>query len=138
MTLTEKKNILQKELQKGFVPAYVRQYNELLYRIEVLENLQMLAVTAPVSKDNQALLAHFTFVQETLNRILNERLAPNPSAESVTGLENLMKLVTSHLDSFKKFNPEPYPEDTYRKAIMNIYKTVSNAFILYRNTICKV
>ena len=63
------KEALSHEFEGGAVAiGKVLQYQELLYRIDVLETCQMLCKTAPVTMDMKSLVAHYQLVDAYVAR----------------------------------------------------------------------
>ena len=57
-------------------------YQELLYRIQVLETCQMLCKTAPVTTDTRELVGHYQLVDAVLFCAGKEQLCITPSSSS--------------------------------------------------------
>ena len=112
-------------------------YQELMYRISVLESCMMFLKTAPVSTDTSILGFHYKVVDALFTCMLQERQFGLPADEKVkkqraTALENLQLVVNSFRRPFQSFAPNT-PE-VYRETISKMITTVLPVWLQYRYT----
>ena len=112
-------------------------YQELIYRISVLESCMMFLKTAPVSTDTSILGFHYKVVDALFTCMLQERQFGLPADEKVkkqraTALENLQLVINSFRRPFQSFAPNT-PE-VYRETISKMITTVLPVWLLYRYT----
>ena len=112
-------------------------YQELMYRISVLESCMMFLKTAPVSTDTSILGFHYKVVDALFTCMLQERQFGLPADEKVkkqraTALENLQLVITSFRRPFQSFAPNT-PE-VYRETISKMITTVLPVWLQYRYT----
>lgn len=142
LTYTQKKSLLQKAIMKDmqagkYNPAYIKQYGECAYRLDIYDNINVLTVTAPVTSDSQTLMSHWGFVKRILIGLTTERIPINLSVEQSTAQGNFVKVIESNINVLSTFEPTKYPPETYRKTVIQILQTSYEAFIAFRNTIVK-
>lgn len=112
-------------------------YQELIYRIEVLEVCQTLCKTAPVSTDMQALAGHYKLVDAYIQCLCKERRFGQPAdsdlkAKRETASGTLDKAVTDCRKRFSSFAPSG--QDSYKKSIGSLISTVLPMWLQLRNT----
>lgn len=112
-------------------------YQELLYRISVLESCMNFAKTAPVTENITMMSYHYQVVEAFFGSLLQERLVGVPADETVrnqrtTALNNLRTVFESFQKQFKSFKPD-VPE-AYRGAIAKMINTILPAWLQYRFT----
>lgn len=112
-------------------------YQELMYRISVLESCMMFLKTAPVSTDTSVLGFHYKVVDALFTCMLQERQFGLPADEKVkkqraTALENLHMVIKSFRRPFQSFAPNT-PE-VYRETISKMITTVLPVWLQYRYT----
>ena len=112
-------------------------YQELMYRISVLESCMMFLKTAPVSTDTSVLGFHYKVVDALFTCMLQERQFGLPADEKVkkqraTALENLHLVINSFRRPFQSFAPNT-PE-VYRETISKMITTVLPVWLQYRYT----
>lgn len=112
-------------------------YQELMYRISVLESCMMFLKTAPVSTDTSILGFHYKVVDALFTCMLQERQFGLPADEKVkkqraTALENLQLVIHSFRRPFQSFAPNT-PE-VYRETISKMITTVLPVWLQYRYT----
>lgn len=112
-------------------------YQELMYRISVLESCMMFLKTAPVSTDTSVLGFHYKVVDALFTCMLQERQFGLPADEKVkkqraTALENLHMVINSFHRPFQSFAPNT-PE-VYRETISKMITTVLPVWLQYRYT----
>ena len=125
-------------IAKGAFPMeHLLQYQEVLYRINVLETCMTFCKTAPVTPDMRVLSLHYQLLDAFIQCLLQERRIGHPGDESVkmqreTAHGNLLAVVTNFRKQFSSFAPTA--QDAYRNTIANMVTTILPAWISYRNT----
>ena len=112
-------------------------YQELLYRISILESCMNFVKTAPVTSDVNVMSFHYKIVDALFTCILQERQFGIPADEKLkkqpaTALGNLQTVITSFRKQFQSFSPTA-PE-SYRDAVSKMVNTVLPAWLQYRFT----
>ena len=112
-------------------------YQELLYRIQVLETCQLLCKTAPVTTDTRELVCHYQLVDAVLFCAGKEHAFGAPvqekgKAQRKAAGENLAKIVADCRKRFSSFQAKS-PEQ-YRQSISAMVGTVLVAWVQLRNT----
>lgn len=132
----ETKQEFNQMLKKSvLIPEQIRTYQELLYRISVLESFQMFVKTAPATTNVTLLLPHYQLVDAFVQNILIERREP-AAAERQKQIEmchtSLKQVVDDYRRRFGSFAPT---RDThYQAEIRNAVSSVIPVWIQYRNT----
>lgn len=112
-------------------------YQELMYRISVLESCMMFIKTAPISTDTAVLGFHYKVVDAFFTCMLQERQFGMPADEKIkkqrtTALENLQLVINSFRKPFQSFVPTA-PE-SYRDTVSKMITTVLPVWLQYRFT----
>ena len=112
-------------------------YQELLYRISVLESCMNFVKTAPVTNDMKVMSYHYQVVEALFTCLLQERQFGIPAdgvvrKQRATALENLQTVVNSFRKQFQSFKPAA-PE-AYRAAVTKMVNTILPAWLQYRFT----
>lgn len=112
-------------------------YQELLYRIQVLETCQMLCKTAPVTTDTRELVCHYQLVDAVLFCAGKEHAFGAPvqekgKAQRKAAGENLAKIVADCRKRFSSFQAKS-PEQ-YRQSVCAMIGAVLVAWVQLRNT----
>lgn len=112
-------------------------YQELLYRIEVLETCRMLCKTAPVTTEMKALVAHYHLVDAYVQCIGTERRFGMPADEKQkasrkVAAEALEKTVADCRKRFSSFQPSG--QDLYKRSISAMLNTILPVWLQLRNT----
>ena len=112
-------------------------YQELLYRISVLESCMNFVKTAPVTDDTKAMCYHYQVVEALATSLLTERQYGIPADEKLrnqraTAQGNLQTVVNSFRKKFQSFAPKS--QDEYRNIITQMIETILPAWMSYRNT----
>lgn len=112
-------------------------YQELLYRISVLESCMNFVKTAPVTNDMKVMSYHYQVVEALFTCLLQERQFGIPADDVIrkqraTALENLQTVVNSFRKQFQSFKPAA-PE-AYRAAVTKMVNTILPAWLQYRFT----
>lgn len=112
-------------------------YQELLYRISVLECCMNFVKTAPVTTDMKVMSYHYKVVDALFTCLVQERQFGLPADETLkkqraTALSNLQTVVNSFRKQFQSFKPAT-PE-AYRAAVGKMINTILSAWLQYRFT----
>ena len=112
-------------------------YQELLYRISVLESCMNFVKTSPVTNDMKVMSYHYQVVEALFTCLVQERQFGIPADDVVrkqraTALENLQTVVNSFRKQFQSFKPAA-PE-AYRAAVTKMVNTILPAWLQYRFT----
>lgn len=112
-------------------------YQELLYRIQVLETCQMLCKTAPVTTDTRELVGHYQLVDAVLFCAGKEHAFGAPvqekgKAQRKAAGENLAKIVADCRKRFSSFQAKSPGQ--YRQSISAMVGKVLVAWVQLRNT----
>ena len=112
-------------------------YQELLYRIQVLETCKMLCKAAPITTNMNDLLLHYQLTDTILSCMAEERHMGFPTddkgkAQRKTAVENFHRVLTDFRKRFSSFRAEK-PEQ-YQQAISAMVNTVLPVWIQMRNT----
>jgi len=118
-------------------------YQELMYRIEVLQVCQMLVKTAPMgTKETQAeMITHYHMFDGYFECIKNERRIGLQTDENIqkqrdTAYQNLCHVIADYRKRFQSYHTKT-PEQ-YSKNISKIVSTVLPAWINLRNTYMRI
>ncbi len=122
----------------GAIPAVEQLivYQELIYRIGVLEMAKELCSSAPVTTDTKALVRHYQLVDAYLRCVVNERRFGLPADVKLkerrrTASDALSKV---HADCRKRFSSfRPVDENTYRESINQLINAVLLVWMQLRN-----
>lgn len=120
-----------------FTPNQVLGYQELMYRISILESCMAFVKTAPVTADVNAMSFHYQAVDALFSCMLRERQYDAPSDEKLrkqqeTALNNLNTVIISFRKQFQSFAPTS--PGAYRECIGKMINTVLPAWLQYRFT----
>lgn len=140
LTMLEKYQVTFAEIAKQESPMTLEQawtFQELLYRIEVLQICQMFTVVAPVGNDMRAMLTHYQMVDGYFENLKCERrngLAASEEEQKQrdTVHQNRCRIVNDYRKRFSSFTPGN-PEQ-YKKEIGKAITTFLPAWIQTRNT----
>lgn len=116
-------------------------YQEIVYRVGVLETAKALCNAAPISVDTKALARHYQLVDAHLRCLEAERRFGLPADEKLrlsrkTAAEALGKTLADCQRRFSSFRPAN--ENTYRESISKHINTVLPVWMQLRNTYVKV
>ena len=120
-----------------FPPDQMLQYQEMLYRIDVLETCMAFGKTAPVTMDQRVLSYHYQMLDAFMMCLLQERRLGLPGDEKIKkqrkcAYTNLNTVVTTFRKQFSSFKPTA--ADTYRSTIHHMINTILPTWMSYRNT----
>ena len=132
-----KQQLTAKIAEGKFTNDQLLGYQELMYRISVLESCMMFLKTAPISTDTGVLGFHYKVVDALFTCMLQERQFGIPADEKLkkqraTALENFGTVVTSFRKQFQSFAPST-PE-AYKANITRMINAVLPAWLQYRYT----
>lgn len=132
-----KQQLNAKMVEGKFTNDQLLGYQELMYRISVLESCMMFLKTAPVCTDTNILGFHYKVVDALFTCMLQERQFGLPADDKLkkqraTALENLQLVINSFRRPFQSFVPNT-PE-SYRDAISKMITTVLPVWLQYRFT----
>ena len=132
-----KQQLTQQINAQQFPPEQLMYYQELLYRINVLETCMTFCKTAPVTADQRVLGNHYRIVDAYLICLLQERrfgypADPQQKAQREASHSNFQTIVTSFEKSFQSFSPSS--QDDYKRQISKMINTILPAWLSYRNT----
>jgi len=118
-------------------PAQMWEYQELLYRIEVLSVCQMLIKSSPKSTDTTQLVPHYQIMDAYLETLMNERKngadKELPPDFCETALDSLRRIADDNRKRFSSFTPGN-DNEAYKKEVFATLQTVLTAWIQYRQT----
>ena len=112
-------------------------YQEVLYRIEVLEACKMFSKTAPVTTEMKALVTHYQMVDAYLQCLSRERRIGMPADEQLkairkTASDSLEKILADCHRQFASFRP--VNAESYRHDIQTVINMVLIGWLQLRNT----
>lgn len=111
-------------------------YQELIYRIGVLETAKALCSSAPVTTDTKVLVRHYQLVDAYLRCVVNERRFGLPADVKLKERRQTTSdaLTKVHADCRKRFSSfRPVNERTYRESINQLINTVLPVWMQLRN-----
>lgn len=122
-------------------PEQAWSFQELLYRMEVLQVCQMFTATAPVGNDMREMLMHYQMVDGYLENLKCERrnglvASEEEQKQRDTVHQNLCRIVNDYRKRFGSFTPGN-PEQ-YKKEIGKTITTFLPAWIQTRNAYIKI
>lgn len=112
-------------------------YQELLYRMEVLQVCQMFSVIAPIGNDMSEMFTHYQMVDgyfETLKCERHNGLAASEEEQKQrdTAHQNLCRVVSDYRKRFSSFTPGN--QEQYKNEIRKTISTFLPAWMQTRNT----
>ncbi len=141
-TVLEQYNVMKENMnaamaKRTFPVEHMLQYQELLYRIDVLETCMTFCKTAPVTPDMRPLTYHYQLLDAFIKCMLQERRLGAAGDEAVqkqreTAYNNLQNVVTTFRKQFSNFVPTA--QDAYRNTIAKMVNSILAAWLGYRNT----
>lgn len=123
--------------QSSLSTEKVWQYQELLYRIEVLKTCQIYSKYAPKTEDLKKLYPHYQIFDAFIQCLITERRCGLPPDEKVqkqreTAHQNLCLVVADYRKRFANFAPKA--ADSFTTELTRAVNTFLPAWIQYRNT----
>jgi hypothetical protein len=141
-TLLQKYNqtksaMLSQIAENSFPPDQLLVYQELSYRICVLETCQSFCKTAPVTLDTKVMSYHYRVADAYIQCMMTDHKFGQPAdkdgkAKRETAAANLNNIVKDSRKRFSSFSPAT--QDQYKKSISDLMGTVLPAWMQYRNT----
>ena len=122
-------------------PAQLWNFQELLYRIEVLEVLQQYTAAVPISDDMKVISSHYRLVNAYIENLKTDRSYPPAQNDDITKQREtahttLCSVIEDYRKRFSSYKPQS-PEQ-YEKDMGRIIGTLLPAWIQYRNTINEI
>ena len=121
-------------------PSQLWSYQELLYRIEILDCLQLIVKAAPFSCEMKTLFPHYQVVNMIFENLRTERFlkAPNPDMQKQqhTAAESLSSIIEDCRKRYASYAPAGLEQ--YQKDMQRTVATVLPAWIQYRNTVTEI
>jgi len=119
-------------------PAQIWEYQELLYRIEVLQVCQMFLQSAPESVNTGDLLPHYQIMNAYIENLVLERRSAAECGDTAikirdTAYDNLRSIIDDYRKRFGSFSPGN-DASRYGKEISMVCQTVLPAWVQYRQT----
>ena len=116
-------------------------FQELVYRIGVLETIQAYTKSAPFSADAKVLATHYQLFEAYLLSLISERKVTMATQKEVkemqeTALKNMNVIFTSDKARFAHYAPRT-PEQ-YQTDIERFANTFLPAWVQYRNTLVEI
>ncbi len=133
---------LQEQIRQGKLPCnQILLYQEVLYRISVLETFQAFCKIAPVSTDVKQLTYHYQMVDAYIASMLTEHKLGQPAdaqqkAKRETASKSLHNIVQGCRKTFSNF--KPVTEDLYKTNISALVKTILPVWVQYRDEYIKL
>lgn len=133
-----KQEELRKQIQaNNLPPAALADYQELVYRIGVLEAFKAFSRSAPVTLDTKIMGQHYQIADSNIRALLTERqIGPKPDEEGrkkrETALTALKRVVEDGRKRFGSFSVTS--QEQYKNCIGSLINTVMPVWIQYRNT----
>lgn len=116
-------------------------YQELLYRISVIETCQAFQKAAPFSADPKELIPHYKLVSTYFLLLMSERRLSLTEDDETrrrqdTAHESLKRVVEDHLHRFRHY--APHGPEQYQQDIRNLICTVLPAWMQYRESLVPI
>ena len=139
------------KLQKDYAVEYMKKnrpttqqvwyFQELAYRITVLEVFQAFLLAAPLSVDSTELVPHYQSFEAYVLCLLNERKFATTDNEEIkkqqaTASENLQLIFMSNKKKFSNYAPRT--AEQYHGDVESFTNTILPAWIQYRNTLIDI
>lgn len=128
---------MEQAMAGAMTPDKLLQFQELMYRVNILETCMCLCKTAPVTMDPKTMVFHYKVVDAFLMCMVTERRVGQPAdekqkAKRETALANLQQVIQSCRKQFASFAPRT--QEQYKADITRMVNTVLPAWIQYRET----
>ena len=137
-TMLEKYQKICSDLVCGgsMAPEAIWMFQEVVYRIEVLQVCQAFANNAPVGNEMKDMFSHYQMTDAYLENLKSERrngTSTDPEAQKQrdTAHQNLCRVVEDYRKRFGSFSPTK--QDHYKSEISKVISTFLPAWISYRN-----
>lgn len=125
-------------IAQGKLPVeHMLTFQEVLYRINVLETCMNFCKSAPTTPDMRVLTYHYQLTDAFIQCMMLERRLGPAGDEGVktqrdTAFANMQNVVTSCRKKFSSFAPNN--PDAYRNTLGGMINTILPAWMAYRNT----
>ena len=134
-SLEEKLAASESDIQK------MVELQEINYRINVLDTVRFICMTAPASKDAKLLSHHFALASAYIKFLPKDRQFGNKADEELknkreTSNGALLRVIEDGCKRFSSFKAEA--EDTYKKRLNEFVSNVLIMWVQYRDTYVKV
>lgn len=135
--LSNRQDLDQQFLEGKVTPRSLLRYNELTYRIGVLETFRVLSISAPNTTDAQRLRRHYQMVDDFIQHIALERgygpdRGPDTEKERDSAKTNLGRVIQDYRKRFSSFAPSS--NEAYGQRITDVMKVVTPAWLQMRET----
>lgn len=133
----DRQNLYQ-QISEGKVTARnLWSYNELTYRIGVLESFRIFNMTAPNTTDTKRLQRHYQMVDAFIQYAAQERSygpnrGPDTEKERNAAKTNLDRVIQDYRKRFSSFAPSS--NEAYGQRIADVMKTVTPVWLQMRET----
>ena len=132
----ELRNAMEKQ-ESPLTTAQIWQYQELIYRIGVLETCQLYAKIAPVTDNINQMVTHYQLVDAYFQCLTQERrygMAPDEKTQKQrdTSHQNLCRVMEDYRKRLASFAPGSHEQ--YKKEIGGVIGTFLPVWAAYRNT----
>lgn len=133
----KKQASMDKALQGAMNAGEQMVFQELIYRINVLESCMCLCKSAPVGPDLQQMMYHYQIVDAYWQCMMVDHRFGNPANDKIkaqrqTALRNLETIIQDTRAGFSSCAPTS--EGAYRTAILKAVNTVLPAWLQFRDT----
>lgn len=128
--------LMEQAVAGAMPPQELLQFQELMYRTNILETCMCLCKSAPVTKDIKVLVYHYKIVDAYLMCMMKERLVGEPADEKkkeqrATALGNLQMVIQNFRKRFSSFAPAT--QEQYKQEITGMINAVLPVWIQYRD-----
>ena len=145
LTMLERYCKMRLELDESFkntIPTAAQfwSYQELVYRIGVLETFQQFAKLAPVSPDAKILIQHYLVVNGFIEHLKKERFNPTTDPEMLKKQQTAQASLISVIDDYRKrySSYQSGNDDQYKQDIGRTIAAVLSAWMQYRDTVTEI
>ena len=121
-------------------PSQLWAYQELVYRIGVLEVFRMFSKAAPFTDDMATLILHYHAVNGYIEHLRTERICLSTNPENQKQMETALAGLTTVIDDYRRryASYAPGGPEQYAKDIANTISSILPAWVQYRNTIIEL
>jgi len=142
MTLLEQYNVklneMNEKIRAGQLPPEdTLVYQELVYRVAVLNTCKAFCASAPIGKETTLSCYHYQVVVIYIKMLSNERQVGSKTDDDgkkkrAAAKETIDRVMNDGVRRFGSFNPAT--EDLYKKTISEFINAYVSVWIQYRNT----
>ncbi len=139
---TEKQAELKAQIKANSLPPdALVVYQELNYRIDVLESLKAFSQTAPITTEERVMMYHYSLIHRFISNLLTEHvIGPKTNEEGKQHREaskiSLERVVQSEAKLFNSYKITK--QDQYKIDLCNYIKSVLSVWIPYRDSYVKI